>query len=78
MKEALGNLPTTVGKGEHQQPIMEAIVMGMRDLALKVSDLEGAVYMSWEGPISWDYVNYGVEYRKHYSDACRQVKGTSN
>ena len=53
-----------------------AIVMGMRDLALKVQDLEGAMYMSWEGPASWDYINSGVEYRKYYSEACKQAKGT--
>ena len=73
---ALGNLPATVGKGEFEQPLMEAVLSGMRDLAMEVADLKGAIYHAWEGPPEWDYVTKGIEYRKHYSDQCRAAKGT--
>ena len=63
-----GHLPTMVGSGEHAQPLMEAMVQGMRDLAMDVADLKGTMYHSWEGPKDWQYVLKGVTYRQHYGE----------
>ena len=70
----LGNLPTTVGKGEFERPIMEAVLPGVRDLAMGVADLKGTIYHAWEGPPEWEYATKGMKDRKHYSDQCRAFK----
>ena len=55
---------------------MEAMLVAMRDLAMDVADLKGVVYHAWEGPAEWAYVEKGVEYKKHYSERCREARGT--
>ena len=71
----MGSLPARVGKGEHEKPLLEAMVQGMRDLAMDVTDLKGAFYMSWELPRDPNYVTRGMEYKEAYGKACRDIKG---
>ena len=76
LREAMGSLPARVGKGEHEQPLMMAVLQGMQDLSMDVQDLKGAIYRSWEGPPEWTYVMKAVEFRKEYGKMCQQAKGT--
>ena len=71
----LGNLGTTVGSGEHEKPILEAVLQGMRDLSMDVQDLKGAVYQSWELERDSQYISQGMTYKEQYSQDCRENKG---
>ena len=62
----LGTLPSTVGSGEHEKPILEADLQGMRDLSMDVQDLKGATYLSWELERDSEYVTLGMEYKEQY------------
>ena len=69
--DIMGNLPAVVGTGEHQKPIMEAVLMGLRDISMDMQEVKGALYFSWElGPDSM-YVTKGMEFKEAYSKECR-------
>ena len=74
-KDALGNLPTTLGTGEHERPLMEAMMMGMRDLSLGVQDLMGLVVESWELNRDPPYVEKAMEYKDRYFKDCKANRG---
>ena len=74
-KEILGSLPTTLGEGEHERPMIEAILVALRDLSMDVQDLKGAVYMSWEMERDSVYITEGVKMKEHYSEDCKKSKG---
>ena len=74
-RDALGNLPTTLGTGEHERPIMEAVMMGMRDLSLGVQDLMGVVVESWELNRDSPYVEKTMEYKDRYFKDCKANRG---
>ena len=76
LKQAMGSLPATVGKGDYEQPLMMAMLQGMNELALDVADMKGAIYRSWEGPADWSYVTQGISYRKEYGKKRQEAKGT--
>ena len=71
----MGAVPARVGSGEHERPIMEAVLMGMRDLAMDVQDLKGALYLSWELPMDATYITKGMEFKEQYAANCRKNKG---
>ena len=76
MKEILGNLPSTVGQGEHQRPIIEALAIGIRDLSMDVQDMKSVITHSWEFPPDTAYVDQGMKFKDQYSKDCRAAKGT--
>ena len=76
MKEILGNLPSTVGQGEHQRPIIEALAIGIRDLSMDVQDMKSVITHSWEFPPDTSYVDQGMKFKDQYSRDCRAAKGT--
>ena len=43
MESILGDLPARVGEGEHERPLMEAIVLGMQDLSMEIKELKTVV-----------------------------------
>ena len=57
----MGNLPATVGEGEYEQPLMEAVLQGMRGLVLDVQGIKSALYDSWEANPKSNYVATGLE-----------------
>ena len=75
-KSVMGNLPTTLGQGEHERPLMEGILVALRELAIDVQDLKGAVYMSWELERDSPYILEGQKMKEAYQADCRQAKGT--
>ena len=40
----MGGLQPTVGKGEHERPLLEGMLVAMRDLAMDTADRNGATY----------------------------------
>ena len=74
-RAALGNLPTTLGEGEHERPIMEAMMLGMRDLSLGVQDLMGVVVESWELNRDSPYVEKPMQYKDRYFTDCKANRG---
>ena len=55
--------------------MMEAVLQGMRDMAIDIEGLK-ANYDSWEiGPNS-DYVTERLTMKDQYMKACREKKGT--
>ena len=74
-QKILGNLGPTVGSGEHEKPILEAVLQGMRDLSMDVQDLKGALYHSWELERESEYITLGMQYKEQYSLDCREHKG---
>ena len=76
VKKMLGNLPVKVGQGDHEQPILEAVLQGMRDLSMDMQDIKGAMYHSWEMPDGSPYVDMAMDYKMNYSEACRKARGT--
>ena len=76
MKNVMGNLPATLGEGEHERPMMEVILVALRDLSMDVQDLKGALYVSWELDKDSPYVLEGVKMKDAYQQECRKVKGT--
>ena len=76
MKEILGNLPATVGQGEHQRPIIEALATGLRDLSMDVQDMKTVITHAWEFPPDTAYVDQGMKFKEQYSKDCRAAKGT--
>ena len=75
-KNPMGNLPATLGEGEHEKPMMEGILVALRELAIDVQDLKGALYVSWELERDNPYILEGQKMKEHYQAACRQAKGT--
>ena len=71
----MGSVPARAGSGEHERPIMEAVLMGMRDLAMDVQDLKSATYMSWELPMDATYISKGMDFKEQYATHCRNNKG---
>ena len=51
-------------------------MMGMRDLSMDMQDIKGAIYKSWELPPDSPYVAKAMDYKQHYSEACRKSRGT--
>ena len=49
--------------------------MGMRDLAMDVQDLKGAVYHSWEMDKDSHYITRGMEWKDYYTQEVRRTKG---
>ena len=76
VKKMLGNLPARVGQGDHEQPILQAVLQGMRDLSMDMQDIKGAMYHSWEMPDGCPYVDSAMDYKMNYSEACRKARGT--
>ena len=76
VKKMLGNLPVKVGQGDHEQPILEAVLQGMRDLSMDMQDIKGAMYHSWEMPDGSPYVDLAMDYKGIYSEACKKARGT--
>ena len=72
----LGNLPERVGMGDHEQPIMMAVLQGITELSMDVADLKGATYESYEGPAEWRYLKEAIDYKKSYGKKCQEVKGS--
>ena len=62
--DPMGNLPATLGEGEYERPLMEAILVALRDLSMDVQDLKGAVYMSWELERDSEYVTEGMKMKE--------------
>ena len=73
----MGDLPTTVGQGEYEQPLMEAVLQGMRDMAVDIQELKAANYDSWELPPDSDYVTECLTMKDQYVKDCREKKGTN-
>ena len=74
-KDILGNLPKTLGEGEHERSIMEGILVALRDLSMDVQDLKGAMYMSWETDRDTPYIAEGMKMKEQYTEDCRKVRG---
>ena len=74
-KDILGSLPTTIGTGEHEKSILEAVLQGMRDLSMDVQDLKGTTYLSWELEKDSECITQGMKYKEQYSEYCRKNKG---
>ena len=74
-KGMLGDLPTTLGTGEHERSIMECILVALRDLSMDVQDLKGALYQSWELERDSPYISEGVKMKEQYSEDCRKIRG---
>ena len=72
----MGNLPSRVGTGDHEQPLMAAVLQGMQELTMDVQDLKGVVYRSWEVTRGCSYVAKGIEYRKSYGQRCSECRGS--
>ena len=72
----MGTLPPTVGEGEYEQPLMQAILQNIRDLNIDNEQLKAAVYHTWELPVDSPYIQIPAEYKDHYSSDCRQKRGT--
>ena len=60
----LGNVPSVVGQGDFQQPLMEAVLTGIRDLAVDVQEWKSAVYHSWEFQGDSAYVAKAMEFKE--------------
>ena len=73
---SMGNLPSTVGEGVHQKSLMEAVLMGMRDLCSEVQELKMNTTISWEVPRDNEYVKKAMEMKQVYTENCRQARGT--
>ena len=73
----MGSLPATVGEGEHEQPLMEAVLQGMRGMALDIQGLKAALYDSWEANPKSNYVTSGLELNDLWNSDCRTKKGTN-
>ena len=71
----MGDLPPTIGSGEHEKPLMEGILVAMNHLHMDVQDLKGAVYHSWELDRGSFYVTQGMKFKEQYTADCRRVKG---
>ena len=67
---------TTLGREEHEQPLMLGMMQALRGLSTDVQELKGAVYNHWEGPVGWTYVEKALELRREYGAACAKAKGT--
>ena len=74
-KAALGNLPTTLGEGEHERPLMEAMALGMRDLSLGLQDVIGVTVESWELARDSPYVEKAMEWKDRYIKDCKASRG---
>ena len=74
-RSTLGNLPTTLGEGEHERPLMEAMMLGIRDLSLGVQDLMGVVVESWELQRDSPYVEKAMELKDRYFKDCKANRG---
>ena len=48
----------------------------MRELTMKVQDLEGMMYVGWEGPVNWAYADKCLVQKKEYGVACQKAAGT--
>ena len=72
----MGNLPSMVGEGVHQRPLMEAVLMGMRDLCSEVQELEMNSTMSWELHRDSEYIKKAMELKQMYTEHCKEVRGT--
>ena len=48
----------------------------MRELAMKVQDVEDMLYESWEGPVDWPYVQKALQIKKDYGLQCQRAAGT--
>ena len=75
---AMGNLPATVGTGEFEQPLMEAVLQGFRDMALDLEGVKGALYDSWEIPPGSTYVEEGLVMKEQWNKDCREKKGPTS
>ena len=76
MAAMVRGLPSTIGEGEHVQPLMVGVLQGMRELTMKVQDLEGMMYVGWEGPVNWAYADKCFGLKKEYGVACQKAAGT--
>ena len=74
-RAALGNLPATLGEGEHERPIMEAMMLGMRDLSLGLQDIVGVTVESWELSRDSPYVEKSMEWKDRYFKDCKANRG---
>ena len=73
----MGTLPDRVGTGDHEQPLMMAVLQGITELSMDVADLKGAIYnKSYEGPAEWRYLKEAIEYKKSYVKKCQEAKGS--
>ena len=75
VREILGDAPTVLGRGEHERPILEAVLLGLQDLNLEVQEVKAMHVLSWELPRDSLYVAMGIEYKDLYIEKCREVKG---
>ena len=75
VSEILGDLPTTLGSGTHEKPVLEALMLGVRDLSMEVQEMKAVVVESWEIPMDCNYVTKGIELKDQYINYCRQMKG---
>ena len=41
-------MPVTLGTGEHERPVMEAIMLGVRDLSMEMQEVKAMVVESWK------------------------------
>ena len=73
--EALGSVPSIVGEGEHERPLMEAMLLGMRNLSMEAQELKAAVITSWELPRDSLYIEQAMRFKDEYIRKCRTVKG---
>ena len=71
----LGNLPTTLGSGEHERAILETVTLGMRDLSMEIQNLQSCVMESWEVPTDSVYITEAMKFKEEYQRACRENKG---
>ena len=72
----MGNLPSMVGEGVHQKALMEAVLLGMRDLCSEVQELKMNTTISWELHRDNEFVKKSIEMKQVYSESCKQARGT--
>ena len=74
--EIQGRLPSTIGVGDHEKPLLEGRCLALQDLVLEVQDFKGAVYRSWKLEPESEYITQAMKFKGLYSKKCTEVKGT--
>ena len=75
-RQALGRVGPTMGTGEHERPLMEGVLLAIRDLSMDVQDLRSMALTSWELPLDSPYILKAMAMKDTYSKDCREAKGT--
>ena len=76
LQAMMGRAPCRVGEGEWERPLMETMLMCVRDLSTDAQDLKQAVYKSWELPRDCAYIEKGMQYKVAYGEACQRARGS--